>query len=346
MGPRRFFPWISDNGCKPTYPYVSAHDQFVVDFKGELYRLAWSIPANDPDFRQTLATLILERYKPFAFVMFVNDGNKMDESHPKFEEVCKRKNTKLQQRENVKRKKEELEQTEHPFFEFTDMVTNQPETPCESDVAFKKRERGCLENLERAARGVSFEDTVEVGKLVIEQQSGNMCFLQCEQEADQQLILLASQFTYVVSNDADILVGGANNFLRDAFTPKQACWSATDICKQLRVNLTQLQEITSLSGNDYTSGIHGLGLIEALPLIQKYGNTASMLKNWTPFEHKKKYKIPSNILERIAHSVRMYQTTSTYTEEEEVAQSVFSTTSTHTEEQLKQVEPVSKRVKR
>lgn len=312
MGPRKFFPWIVANGYQPTYPFVSTRSQLLVDFKGELYRLAWGIPSEDPAFHQTLATLVLHRYKPFAFVLFVNDGDRMDKDHPKFNEVCKRRETKKKQRVTIEQRERDeaaAVSSSQPFFQFMDPTGTTVQVPSETkddDVAScasPKKKSTPLENLKRAARGVSYEDTLEVARLVSEQQSGNMCIHQCEEEADRDLILLADQFDYVVSNDADILVGGANNFLREAFSPKQALYSSKLICEQLKVTLRQLQEITSLSGNDYTNGIYNMGLESAHNLIRKYGDVDTMLRKWTAPSH---MKVPENIRELLANSVSSY----------------------------------------
>jgi len=304
MGPRNFFPWIHEQGYVPEHIYISAQSHLLIDIKNILYQLASTVPTTDPDFNQTVATLVLDKFAPFKFVLLVNDG-KITESHPKYEECCKRGRVKEKLQEAVKRQKTQEFGLVQVTSEQEDDDDNKSHE--EEEVRFNSyRFASKLERQARAARGMSFEASVSILELVKAQQKGNISVLQCDTEADQQIMMLAPQFDFTVSRDADLLLGGGRRQIVAFGTPQQAVYNIERICAVLGLTLVQLQEIVSMSGNDYTQGgIRGMGLKKAYGLIQKYGSCKRMLRKWTKLEQKQ-FIVPANFLEQLQTSVAMY----------------------------------------
>jgi 5'-3' exonuclease len=306
MGPHGFLPWVRSHGYQPKKVYVGTTARLLVDAKNLIYTLAYAVPSTDPDFHQSVATLLLNRLSHFSFVTLVNDG-KIGESHPKFATVCKRKDTKAKQQENFKRRKIEVETTEHPFFVRVDQEEEKQDTTVVTAAVNNGKIHADLERQARGARAITLDDSIAILTLVQAQQRGNIFYMQCDEgEADPILMTMADEFDFVVSNDTDLLVGRVRNLLYKAFTSEQAVYNGEDICKCLKITFAQLQQIVSLSGNDYMPGIRGMGLVKAYPLIQKYKTCENMLRKWTPKE-RKGFTVPEDILQKVCESVALYQ---------------------------------------
>lgn len=288
MGIHGFNKWLEEMGYVPERDvYVSNKHKLLVDAKNLMYRLAYSVPFDTPNFTQAIADALINMFVPFAHVTFVNDG-KISEDHPKFETCCKRKRDRVQQQETAKKRK--LEDVE--------------------DVS------GSVDRQLRAARGVSFEDSLKVMQLLEAVPHFVMVQIQ-EGEADPYLMQHAKDFDFVVTQDSDLLMAGVNNMLFEFCTPKQAVFRTRDILQKVGLTLNQLQEIACLAGNDYVkASIRGMGLKRAYEMIKKYGNCEAMLTNWT-LKERKKFVVPDNLLVELKKATKLYQLEVVEKEEEE-----------------------------
>lgn len=278
MGIHGFNKWLQEMGYVPERDvYVSNKHKLLVDAKNLMYRLAYSIPFDTPNFIQAIADALIAMFAPFAHVTFVNDG-KISESHPKFETCCKRKRDRVQQQETAKKRK--LEDVE--------------------DV------NGSVDRQLRAARGVSFEDSLKVMQLLEAVPHFVMVQIQ-EGEADPYLMQHAKDFDFVVTQDSDLLMANVNNMLFGFCTPQQAVFRTRDILEKVGLTLGQLQEIACLAGNDYVgASIRGMGLKLAYGLIKKYGNCETMLAKWS-LKERKRFTVPDNLLVELKKATKLYQ---------------------------------------
>jgi len=292
MGVKDFYRWLEHAGYVPdTEEFVYSSSRLIVDTKSLMYRFGYgvAIDKTTEEFCNTVAALIQDFFEQFEHVTFVNDGQ-IDNSHPKFLTSLQRSQQLEQSRKRAHDMSAQLAQ------ELLENGTNQDE----------KLER--LDKLERAARGVSFEKSKMILK-ILEHAHPNFQCVQCDAEADDYILLHHNEYDYVISEDSDFIVGGVNKLLRGIGTKKQGIYKIQDILQKLQLTLLQLQEIASIAGNDYTmKGIENMGLAKAYPLIQKYGSCQTMLFKWTPKERGRAVVSPL-FFERFNLSMNVYQKT-------------------------------------
>ena len=262
MGVRDFFKFLTATGyCPDQACFVSVKHKLIVDIKNMMYRFGYKVPIDDANFANSVADAIKNMFMMFEHVVFVNDGV-IGENHPKFITATKR---------SVQRK---------------EAVVKTAKRKAELSLAVvDEKELAKLDRAERAARGVSYEQSKTI--LAILAQHPNFECVQCEGEADDYIIKHHSNFDFVVSEDSDFLIGGVDCLLRGIGTKNQAVYRTQEILSFLNMSLRQLQELGAIAGNDYTLvGIRGLGLLKAYPLLLKYGSCKDMLIKWTADEHK------------------------------------------------------------
>lgn len=266
MGVRNFFPWLASAGYLPDkLCFISVKHSLLVDVKTFMYRYGYSVPIDEPEFCKVVADAIVKQFRTFERVVFANDG-KIDSNHPKFETAQKRSEA----RKKSKRKNEQSRLQENL-----------------TEFALEKLDRS-----ERAARGVSFEQSISIMQLLSEYP--NFTCVQCDAEADDYIAEHHSEFDFVVSQDSDFIVAGVACLVCNMGTPKQAVFRTSEILEHLDITQTQLQEISALAGNDYTLvGIRGMSLQKAYTLIRHYGNCRTMLVQWTQTERAKMIIEPS-----------------------------------------------------
>jgi len=321
MGPKGgFISWLEKkHGYKPAHEYISTNHTLLVDAKALMHTLAYALPSElaGPELHQALATSMLQKLQHFKQVALVNDG-KILPDHPKFQTTCKRREDRARREDAFKKRKLEAEITQpDPFFTLV-QPTKEDEGSVPTAAVWPDDAPGMKtmeENFERQARGlrdISRTDAAAVCELVFNQQDParqSIRYIQViEGESDQQMMVMADEFDYVVSNDMDILVGGAKKLLYHFCAPNQCVFSITNVLRAVRVSHQQLREIVALSGNDWGDGIYGMGLVNADALIRKYGNYRNMLEKWTYFERKKYKKLPpkEELLAALDRSVNMY----------------------------------------
>jgi len=134
---------------------------------------------------------------------------------------------------------------------------------------FMLKKKDSLEKLHQArknARHVSTECSFEVLKQL---KAKGFQTIQCEGEADVELGEFSSRYTYVLGDDADLLVRGVNNLLRD-FQKGNTLYNANDIKKHAKLTTYQLKMMVCMAGCDYVDGIKNMGIITAYDFVKKY----------------------------------------------------------------------------
>ncbi len=269
MGVTGYFPYIKKCGYVPKRVTPKASDSFVVDTKLFMYKKASGIASDDPDIALSIANTIDNMFKHFPNTLLLNDGN---------EEITPMKAATLQGR---KRKREESQ-------EIADAQSEKLKS--ETDPETIKLLEEDIEKRARVARGVSTDLSKEVLRILREDRGYRT--LQCKGEADPVLVQLAPFFTFVVSEDSDLLIAGIENLLRGLGTANEL-YSATDILNQINVFHLQeskvvkkskkckpvfyetvlqshLHEAACLMGCDYTEGLKSVGLKTAVDLMMEH----------------------------------------------------------------------------
>ncbi len=278
MGVEGFYKWVEAQGYVPTKVYPNSTDSFVVDTKALMYKKASSIPITCENYAKEIADKIAATFIKFPNVLFVNDGNKTIpqmkcvtlEKRRKTQANAQKKaeegNHELDELKNKKQKRYEEATTpeEKELFEKTQLI---------EDLSFALKEEK-VEKQARAARGVSTSTSMEVLHLLSEM---GFKTLQCEGEADPVLVDMSTKYTYVISEDSDLLVSGITNLLR-FFGSKNLLYNSCDILEKAKLNAEQLKQMVCMSGCDYTSGLNQMGLKTADKLMRKYKNFDQIMK--------------------------------------------------------------------
>jgi flap endonuclease-1 len=127
-------------------------------------------------------------------------------------------------------------------------------------------------------------------------------YLQCDEEADLlcNTLVLKNKVDLILSDDMDILVGGAKKILRNfnSNSNKIFYYNLDDIQRDLKLTNEQWLNLCVLSGCDYCPRIHGVGVKNAYKFIQNY-----------PIEQIFKileYKAPSDYISRFNRSKELF----------------------------------------
>ena len=99
-------------------------------------------------------------------------------------------------------------------------------------------------------------------------------FVHAPAEAEAQCAFLgaAAVGDAVASDDSDVLVFGAREVYRRMFAEDQQveCYSSARLQARLGLQQEQLIVLAMLLGCDYTLGVHGVGIVNALEVVQAY----------------------------------------------------------------------------
>jgi 5'-3' exonuclease len=154
-----------------------------------------------------------------------------------------------------------------------------------------------VEKLCRETRPISTEQTKQV--LAILEKAGFTC-VQAVAEADPVLAKMSPDFTFVLTEDSDMLgLYGIENLLRQQQSDYYL-YKTSEILQVLNLNLHQLQEMACLSGCDPTSGIYGVGMKTAYKFMREHGSLKAILRNLPG-----KYVIPEGFESRCEEILQM-----------------------------------------
>lgn len=88
----------------------------------------------------------------------------------------------------------------------------------------------------------------------------------------------------VITNDSDAFLFGANNIYRNIFENKKYVeeYDAENIAKDLGLSRENLIEMALLLGSDYTEGIHGVGIVNAMEIVNEFPGLEGLkeFKKW------------------------------------------------------------------
>ena len=286
MGVNGFWAWLSKTvGYKPIRVLLRKDDTFIVDAKLMMNKIAYGVDSDCENLALEVADRIALNFQRYKDVLFVNDGNTEIPGlkSPTLEKRAKAKNqlqAKVQEQEvTLKRKSEELDAESAKKVKTNQETENLEENNTETKMQEIKELEKKMENTKRQARRITTEMSMEI--LSHLQQKGFKT-LQCKGEADPILVQLSSKYTYLVSEDGDLIIGGANNLLR-SFGKDNLCYS--NICKKVNFTQLQLKEMACMSGCDYTKGLERIGFPTAALMIRKYNNLETFLKSEEGSKH-------------------------------------------------------------
>ncbi|MBD3254730.1 MAG: hypothetical protein GF383_06535 [Candidatus Lokiarchaeota archaeon] len=128
-----------------------------------------------------------------------------------------------------------------------------------------------------------------------------------EGEAQAAYIVEKGEAWAIKSNDYDTLLFGGKRLIynfnptkRNSFNPntKISYISLIKILEELDITREQLVEMSILIGNDYCSGIKGIGQKTALKLIKKYNSLSNLLREELEIRGKK-IEINKSLIEQV-----------------------------------------------
>lgn len=129
--------------------------------------------------------------------------------------------------------------------------------------------------------GITYEEIKECMEII---KFFGFTIVESPEEADSQLaeLIKHDKIDYIVTDDMDILVFGGNKILKN-FTvsdKKKIQEINLDIMKkEVKLNQTQIIDLSILLGCDYCPSVKGVGTIGAYKLMQEYGDLEKIIKH-------------------------------------------------------------------
>ncbi len=314
MGFPEFYGWLRQRGYNGHPVHVKTEDSLLVDFKTFAYMFAYAVPVgtSQEEFIDIVTQGFVDRFVHFESVTFVNDG-KITSAHPKFATVCARSEMREKQRQKVevhKQMKEALVCLDENPDAFSGNLDEVFPPPADQKDCFTPEDEK-WEKRERAARGVSFDDCLQI--MVNLKHFDNFTCLQCKAdcEADVVLIAMGKKFKYVLSEDSDLLIGGLENVVRGfGKSSGQVLYRSSEILANLRLTKRQLQEVACIAGNDYKeTKIVGMGRVNAYKMILQYGDCATMIKQYEFIKNGSRFTKPPDLLDHLEEAIVLFNPT-------------------------------------
>ena len=113
-------------------------------------------------------------------------------------------------------------------------------------------------------------------------------FIVAPTEAEAQCAQLerAGLVDGTVTEDSDALLFGARHVYRRLFDPKRdvEVFVMDDIERELALSRAQLIDLALLLGSDYTDGVHGVGIVNAMEIIKAFDSLdefATWTRSWS-----------------------------------------------------------------
>jgi len=290
MGIPGFYPWLKKIGYVPKQIRVNRQtDRLLVDAKLFMYNLLYGIAADAQNVPELIAQKLTYMFQGYQ-VTFCNDGNETISplKQPTLEERKARRATANQNATILEQeiKEEEIKKEDKPEIDSNSVKDNSLKRPREEELQTPPTKKIKWEKLKRAAREITTQQSKEILSIL---EKNGFCCIQCSGEADEELVRLASQYTYVLSEDSDLLVrqGGIKNLLR-GFQKFNLCYNASDILAQAKLNATQLQWMACVNGFDYFEGIKNIGMKRAYDFAKGCESEDMLLRRL----RQSKYSIP------------------------------------------------------
>ncbi|CAE8657649.1 unnamed protein product [Polarella glacialis] len=132
--------------------------------------------------------------------------------------------------------------------------------------------RGEVRRAKRGADFVTPEMQADVEALL---EAFGIPFVHAPAEAEAQCAFLAEArlVDAVASDDSDVLVFGAREVYRRLFSEDSMveCYTQVRLEARLGLNRENLSALAMLMGCDYTTGVHGVGVVNGLEIVQAFG---------------------------------------------------------------------------
>lgn len=89
----------------------------------------------------------------------------------------------------------------------------------------------------------------------------------------------------VVTEDSDVFLFGAKNVFRGVFNDNIKYFSANKIMEKLKLNREKLIIFAMMLGSDYTEGIKGIGIVNAMEILKIFDNFDKLdrFKQWARY---------------------------------------------------------------
>ena len=141
---------------------------------------------------------------------------------------------------------------------------------------------------------------------LVKEEVGSMYCMRAKSEADFLLMLLSEKgdCDYVSTDDADIIVAGANTTLRGLssilYGGEGTVYCRKMILQHCKLKSKQLVELGTLLSCDYQPSLRSVGPVTALRILQKYGSVEKFLHSQefttcSKITKKRKYSTPNNM---------------------------------------------------
>jgi 5'-3' exonuclease len=175
---------------------------------------------------------------------------------------------------------------------------------CDDDIGEEIVIREKIDRMQNSIRRITNEMSTLVVTILLTE--GWNC-VQAKSEADFMLVLLSEEkkCDFVATDDADIIVAGAEHVLRGfvrmltdtKHTGQDYCRS--DIMTCLKLNSDELLQLGSLLSCDYQPPINNVGPVTAMRMMQKYGTVDKFIQSKAftveTKSKKRKYSLPTGM---------------------------------------------------
>ncbi|XP_027349553.1 DNA repair protein UVH3 [Abrus precatorius] len=164
-----------------------------------------------------------------------------------------------------------------------DFPAHAPEVRLEEEMQILGQEYINLENeqrkLERNAESVNSELFTDCQELL---QMFGLPYIIAPMEAEAQCAYLeiAKLVDGVVTDDSDVLLFGARNVYKNIFDDRKyvETYFMEDIEKELGLTKEKLIRMALLLGSDYTEGVSGIGIVNAIEVVNAFPEEDGLLK--------------------------------------------------------------------
>ena len=127
------------------------------------------------------------------------------------------------------------------------------------------------------------------------------------QEAEAQCAYLNEHnfVDAVITDDSDVFLFGAKRVYRNFFSGSKYCemYSADRIEKELGLDRDRFIQLALLLGSDYTEGIHGIGIVNAIEIVSTFqgpvAEASKAFKSWVELEELT--MVPEKLLPIVPH---------------------------------------------
>ncbi len=304
MGIDGFFEWV-----KKTVKYVPQPVQtnkthtLIVDAKLAMCRAGYALPVFS---EEGVANCLVNTFRGYAKVVFVNDGYDPAELMLKKPTLDKRKADGEKAVARSCEKKQKL--TEETLGWTKTKLDSDDATLVDNCISIEEMQD--LDQTLRNCRKISTEMSKRILSQIILVADEKFEVIQCTGEADPVIVHLAGEYSFVISEDSDLLVSGeVTNLIRNRDFPHQCLmYNSNDILQMAQVTAQQFKEMVCMSGCDYSTNftkLNGVGIKTAHKIILKYKSLENFVNKMTSTE-RMKFQVADDYMERAAKVIAKF----------------------------------------